>query len=103
MRTEYHERLVSYFRQTIPEFTGRYEPPVLRELVAQGEQKAGDHGLTTPEGIVRFIGLSIIIGPQFCDEPNTKLFLSLPELDADRKLELLCRLVARRLQASGVE
>jgi hypothetical protein len=98
MRSDYHDRLVAYFRRKIPEHTARYQDSALRRVVAEGDRKARNYGLTTSEGIVRFVGLSIIIGPGFDKEPNTELFLSLPELDPDRKLELLYRLLARKLE-----
>jgi hypothetical protein len=100
MRPDYHDRLVSYFQRKIPEHTARYQDPALRRLVAESERKARNYGLITRDGIARFVGLSIIIGPGFDEEPNTKLFLSLPELDPERKMELLCRLLARKLDSA---
>lgn len=100
MRLGYHDRLVAYLQQKIPGHTERYEPSALRRLVAESDRKARDYGLVSREGIARFVGLSIILGPRFDDEPNTKLFLSLPELDPDRKMGLLCRLLARKLEGA---
>ena len=100
MRPDYHDRLVAYFQRKIPEHTVRYQDTALRRLVAESDRKARNYGLITREGIARFVGLSIIIGPRFNEEPNTKLFLSLPELDPERKMELLCRLLARKLESA---
>jgi hypothetical protein len=100
MRPDYQDRLVAFFKEKIPEHTARYQEPALRRLVAESDRKARTYGLVTRVGITRFVGLSIIIGPRFDEEPNTKLFLSLPELDPDRKMELLCRQVARKLESA---
>jgi hypothetical protein len=97
----YHFRLLDHYRKTIPEHAGKYDDDALLRIVAETHQRAQTYGLQTAEGLCQFIGLAIIIGEGFDDEPNTGAFLAAPELDPDVKVKMLCDAVTAKLRQAG--
>jgi hypothetical protein len=97
----YHVRLLDHYRKTIPEHAGKYDDDSLLRMIAETHQRAQTHGLQTAEALCQFIGLAIIIGARFDDEPNTSAFLDAPEFDPDVKVKMLCDAVTAKLRQAG--
>lgn len=90
-------QLTKFFRETVPERLLRFDDRSLAELVSRSVRKATLHGVTTSEGIIRFVSIAILVNPEFDKHPEVYSYLS-SEGDPDLKILLLSKQLVRRMR-----
>ena len=70
----------------------------LLNLVAGQVQRAHTWGIDTPEGVIQFIALGVLVSPTFDEHPAVRRFLNAPDLDPDFKISVLSQLTTKKLR-----
>ena len=88
----------AYFRATIPDSIQQYDDETLCARIRRGIDRARTYGVVGGSALKHFLALSLVISPDFDEEPATYRYLQTPGGDADTKLELLTEFVSERLR-----
>ena len=75
----------------------RFDKPTLLNRIKAAIPRARKLGIHTPEGILRFIGLTLAAGSAFDENPAVEKFLRMPGASPDVKIQRLVQLVSERL------
>jgi hypothetical protein len=97
---QYQNEMIEYFRSTLPQVIDKHNDAALRDLITRGTAKAQVYGIESGLPLVQFLTLSLLISPDFDEEPAAKLFLTLPNVNPEAKLEILTQAVCERLRGS---
>lgn len=92
---------VDHFRHTVPEHVSKYTDEELASLIRQGVEKASTYDVMGGPALLQFLSLTLIIAPNFHEEPAAHHFLRMPTLTADVKLQLLTNLICEQLYRSS--
>lgn len=98
MQKRYHEKVCNLLREQSPQLTARFDDRTLLDRVAAAVWKADKYGLSTGEGILAFVGLSLAAGPRFHDNPAIRRFFETKADDPDLKIRWLFAKVIENLQ-----
>jgi hypothetical protein len=88
-------RMMAFYRETAPEAAARYDDDALSAFIEEGERKADAHGVTGSRARLRFVGLMLVVKPDFDEDPQVKRYLRAPDFDPDTKVDMLFDLVLR--------
>jgi hypothetical protein len=97
-RDESEQSFVTYFRHTMPENVRALDDMALRARIRQGIDDASGYGIVGGRPLVQFLALSLVIAPNFCEEPAVARYLRTPNANMEAKLDLLTNLVCARLR-----
>lgn len=100
-REEYHRELAGYFRATIPAALAGYSDEVLLTRIAAADRRACDWGVVTPDGLVQFIGLDLVVGERFDQLPASRRYLESAATTPDTKVHLLFDRVLDSLRSAS--
>lgn len=93
----------AHFRATIPDAINQYDDEALCANIRRGIDRARTYGIVRGSALKQFLALSLLISPDFDDEPATHRYLQTPGMDHDTKLDLLTALLSERLLGAAGE
>jgi hypothetical protein len=99
-RRQYEDDMIDYFRSVVPQVIDRHDNSVIRDLIGKGTAKAQSYGIEGGIPLVQFLSLSLLVSPDFDEEPAAKLFLTLPNVAPETKLQILTQSVCEKLRGS---
>jgi hypothetical protein len=66
---QYQNEMIEYFRSTLPQVIDKHNDAALRDLITRGTAKAQVYGIESGLPLVQFLALSLLISPDFDEEP----------------------------------
>jgi hypothetical protein len=101
MMEEYVQRLTVFYRERAPEFVRRFSEARLKEKIAEAIPQARERGLNSADAIMQYVGLVLLAGPRFHEDPKVRAFMTMPGYSPELKLKRLLQLLHRKLAAAG--
>ncbi|MFO0961199.1 MAG: hypothetical protein U0800_27780 [Isosphaeraceae bacterium] len=93
-RAPFHARVLAFLRSTLDDRTRHRTDSELLGLIEAGDRQATALGLRTERGIAQFVALTLMLGPQFPEIPEVRLYLDRPYPDPDTKIDWFVRILA---------
>jgi hypothetical protein len=100
-RTDYHRRLVKYFRRNTPELVADLDDSQLEQHIAADVEKARGYGAHSGIAILKFVTMSLVAGPHFDSDPEINSYLTDPRYDSEQKIEKLAQSLAEAMKHHG--
>ena len=103
---QFRERLLAHLRSAHEEFVDLMSEAEFREFVfAAIERARGNYGLTLENTIGAYVGLALVMGPDFDSQPAIRRALADPLINPDARFERLFAVTtpADWLEASSIE
>lgn len=94
----YYEALRSWFREQYPAETKRWDEAELLKLITASVRRARDRGVESPHAILRYVGMAVLVEPEFDRQPQVIAFLEAPGFDPDYKIHLLSDMLISKLR-----
>lgn len=95
---EYHRRLLRYFRANAPELVQRLSDDELESRIAKSVSSAQGYSISSDEGILSYVALSLAAGPTFDEDMEVSRFMLLPDHDPESKLDWLMKRIGSNLK-----
>jgi hypothetical protein len=88
-QANFHQRLIVFLREQIPDETAEFTDEALMERIIQSEDRASTYGIITDHGISQFVLLTFMAGPDFDEVPEVNAYLTEPSDAPDERLNEL--------------
>ena len=97
MLEEYVQRLMVFYRDRAPLFVRRFSDSQLKAKIGEAIPQARGWGLNSANAIMQYVGLVIVAGPQFHQNPKVCAFMRMPGVLPELKLKRLLQLLHQKL------
>lgn len=98
MQPRYYEYLRAFLREHAQPLVSSLDDSKLLRVISAAVPKAQNFGIETGEGILAYVTLALLRGPNFGDEPNMRKFLTSATDTPDRKLQWVFIRILEMLQ-----
>ena len=99
LQKQYHETLRRLLRDRFPQLVDRFDDHTLLDRIGKAVPQARSYGITSGEGILAYLGMSLAAGPAFHADPQICAFLSLKGRDPDSRVRWMFERVLTNLQS----
>lgn len=96
---DYHERLRALLRNCFSPLVKHLDDDRLLESISIGVARARGYGIQGGKGILGYVGLALVVGPEFHDAPKVRRFLESSTPGPEEKVQWLFEQVIERLKA----
>ena len=96
----FHRRLQAYFRENFPKETAKWDDPSLLTIITNSVGRARELGVESSDALIRYVGLAVLVDPNFDEDAAVRRFLHAPNVDPDYKVHMLSDMVIAKLRAS---
>lgn len=104
VRVHFHRRLRDYVREKLPEQTDSTPDSKLLAYITEQDKIAGERGITTEQGVAKWVFLSFGLDKDFYQQPEFKNYFDSPEPpDAESKLALFVDYLHARRQDPDIK
>lgn len=98
MDQSYYHHLHVYFRENYSKETQKWDDHILLEIIVKSVKRARQLGVKSAEAMLRYVGLAVLVNPNFDNDPKVSAFFDAPDFDPDYKVHLLSDMLIEQLR-----
>lgn len=95
----YCGKLCNYFRVTYPDLTAKWDDTTLLQVITKSVSNGRQFNVETSKAMLRYVGLAVLVNPDFDKQADVRAFLKAPGLDPDYKVHLLSDMLIENLRS----
>src|SRR4051812_10592577 len=95
---KYCQELLAWFREHHSAESGRWNDKELLQIITGTVSRARQRRIESAHAMLRYVGLAVLVAPEFDHQPEVAAFLEAPGIDPDLKVHLLSDMLISKLR-----
>ena len=95
---KYCQELLAWFREHHSAESARWNDEELLQIITGTVNRARQHGIESAHAMLRYVGLAVLVAPEFDHQPDVVAFFEAPGTDPDLKVHLLSDMFISKLR-----
>lgn len=97
----FHDRLVSWLREQLPEVTAALDDDQLKERIQAAEEEGAEYGIETERAIAKWTYLILVTSGKMSSLPGLREYMAAPEPSPSEKVDQLMQWLAMMQEGGG--